>query len=138
MLRYSVYYKAKNNMYSNVLYKTDKIDLEILDDEIFDHYTSNLEPETEKELNVLYNNDETIDISNGRISNERLNNINNIINLFEQLQLRFNNVSLDKCGSNIVINTATKKIILTNEKAHDLYVYLHRFTNVETKNTKTI
>ena len=133
MLRHSVYYKSKNKMYivSNETY------LKNIDEKIYEYLTYDETPSNDNELiNLLYSGSLTTNLSdNSMIQQSYLDNINNIISLFQQLQLRFNYECMGKCGSNIVIkdNNSSDSLTLTSKQAHDYYVYLHRFSNTETK-----
>ena len=160
MLRYSVYYKAKNNMYHNNY--TSATFLETLDKDIANSFLKDASRTAGLTINSI--DDDIIDILypdicnpynmryelNAYDNNNSLRVINNIIKFFEQLQLRFNYVSLDKCGSPILLKKYFNNNELTNEDindkiynnncnlttvnqlsdktSHDLYVYLHNFT----------
>ena len=133
MLRYSVYYKSKNKMYI----VSNETELKSIDNTIYEFLTYDKIPSNDDELiNLLYSGSLTTDLSdNTMIQQSYLDNINNIISLFQQLQLRFNYESMNKCGSNITIkdNNSSDSLTLTSKQAHDYYVYLHNFSNVETK-----
>ena len=135
MLRYSVYYKSKNKMYLI----SDESYLEAVDNIIYEYLTYDKIPGNDNQLiNLLYSGSLDATLSNDKtIEKKYLDNINNIISLFQQLQLRFNYESMNKCGSNIVIKDNTdpnqNPIILTSKQAHDYYVYLHNFSDFESK-----
>ena len=132
MLRYSVYYKSKNKMYLAL----NETELSDIDDTVYSYLTYDETITNDNELiNLLYSGDPSTDISNNtKIEKTYLDNINNILKLFENLQLRFNYESMGKCGSNVVIknNNGSGIKVLTSKQAHDYYVYLHRYSNVET------
>tara|TARA_B110000037_G_C17086424_1_gene492129 strand:- start:2 stop:562 length:561 start_codon:yes stop_codon:yes gene_type:complete len=150
MLRYSVYYKAFNKLYSNPISCLDKLDENITNSflqDISSSFTTNI-------LDTKYGVDLLIDTlyppecnpydinhnKNGNINQiKNLNIINKIIAFYEQLQLQFNYKSLDKCGCYIILKKYTNNYnsiscndgISNNNKismgvSHDYFVYLHK------------
>lgn len=150
MIRYSVYYKAYNKIYTNSLNCLEKLDKNITNSflkDISGSFTVTI-------LDDKYGIDLLIDTlyppecnpydlnhtSSGVINQKKnLKIINKIIAFYEQLQLQFNNKSLNKCSCPTILrkytnnynNTSCDDIETNNTKismtvAHDYFVYLHK------------
>ena len=172
MLRYSVYYKAFNDIYINPnngpLSTYINTTLKTIDDRLTQELLDKIEPSPPALLITDLKTDEGIDKIVDKLypaecnpydmsynilgKTQQKNNlevIKSVAGLFEQLQLRFNYESMDKCGGPIILNNymtslkndnnidnnidydkhicnKTDDNYLSSKMAHDYYVYLHR------------
>ena len=162
MLRYSVYYKAFNDLYINPDNETNYITtLKDIDYELTDTFLKKIDPiftpidllnekDIDKIVDKLYPAqcnpyDMSYNIEGIPSQRENLDIIKGVIGLFEQLQLRFNYESMNKCGAPIKLSNYMTSLkddkypikytnnycdktgdnYLSSKMAHDLYVYLH-------------
>jgi hypothetical protein len=173
MLRYSVYYKAFNDIYinpNNEPLSTYINTLKTIDDRLTQELLNKIEPplstlsttdlKTEEGIDKIVDKlypaecnpyDMSYNILGKPDQKKNLEVIKSVAGLFEQLQLRFNYESMDKCGGPIILNNymtslknhkdndndnnidydkhicnKTDDNYLSSKMAHDYYVYLHR------------
>ena len=172
MLRYSVYYKSFNDIYINPNNETldnyINTTLKTIDELITQSLLNKIEPlpstlliddlKTEggidKIVDKLYPSecnpyDISYNISGISSQKTNLEIINSVTRLYEQLQLRFNYESMDKCGGPIKLSNymtslkndndndnnidydkhicnKTDDNLLSSKIANDYYIYLHR------------
>ena len=119
MLNKSVYYKMYYDQYFLGKENAELLDKEILPNDIFSLISSKKGVFRDRVMNYF--------VGNGNFDENKQRLVINIITFYKNLQLKYNNLNLGKCCSQLKVpkwNSNMTKSQINCCEAHDLYVYL--------------